>query len=715
VRSILWLIAAIALHAGPRAVTFPVILSVVAIAALAMGCERPKPDSTATPPASLPATAASLSRQTLLVAEDRRRAADVPMGALASPDARLRRAAARAFARIGEDAREPLLRALADDDAEVVAWAAYGLGQGCRGHEESNVRALAARVVGLDAGAAAISAIARSVGRCGGPLAEDTLRTWLALPAFTESAAHGLGDIAQRRSRLDDASLAALLDAPSLAALSAVGRLPQLAEGWMPRVQARAERALRLEASPERIFAVRALARCGAAARGPLAAVARDPSFSVAERGEAVRALRGLGAPAIETLGALIVEWSPPSGVALDAFAPETALLELALGADGLTPETVPTLARLSGTPLPADPPAARRIAPIRCAAAAALAEGAFASAGLVACGGPAGAYARGRAELVVLGRRALTGERRKAWLALARSADPRLREAALALVETHGELADAGRLALAEALASRKAGLVSVAADAVHRHPERVLVSPETIDPAIAEAMTGALAFPWPEDRVEARLSLMDAASTVRLPGAEAAIRALCKEPSAVVRERAGQRLRALGDAGAHCPAPPEPAAAPETAHPLETDVRVEFATDAGVVAVVFEPGLAPIASTRFVELARAGFFRGIVVHRVVPSFVVQLGDPDGDGFGGSGTLLRCETSPQPFRPLDVGIATAGRDTGSSQLFVTLSRTVHLDGEYARIGRAEGDWARLHEGDVVREARVVGPDRLAP
>ena len=115
----------------------------------------------------------------------------------------------------------------------------------------------------------------------------------------------------------------------------------------------------------------------------------------------------------------------------------------------------------------------------------------------------------------------------------------------------------------------------------------------------------------------------------------------------------------------------------------------------------------LAPVTSARIAGLAKSGFFKGIVVHRVVPGFVAQFGDPGGDGYGGSGTSLRCETSPVPFLPLDVGMALAGRDTGSSQLFVTLSRTPHLDGEYTRIGHAEGDWSALIEGDVIREVQL--------
>ena len=53
------------------------------------------------------------------------------------------------------------------------------------------------------------------------------------------------------------------------------------------------------------------------------------------------------------------------------------------------------------------------------------------------------------------------------------------------------------------------------------------------------------------------------------------------------------------------------------------------------------------------------------------------------------------------------MGIAIAGKDTGSSQLFVTLARVPHLDGEYARVGRAEGDWWAVAEGDAIRSAQV--------
>jgi cyclophilin family peptidyl-prolyl cis-trans isomerase len=90
------------------------------------------------------------------------------------------------------------------------------------------------------------------------------------------------------------------------------------------------------------------------------------------------------------------------------------------------------------------------------------------------------------------------------------------------------------------------------------------------------------------------------------------------------------------------------------------------------------------------------------------VPGFVVQFGDPTGTGYGGSPRPpLRCETSPQPFQKLSVGVALAGRDTGNSQLFVTLGRFPHLDGEYTLVGEAEGAWDSATEGDVIRKVRV--------
>jgi len=327
--------------------------------------------------------------------------------------------------------------------------------------------------------------------------------------------------------------------------------------------------------------------------------------------------------------------------------------------------------------------------------------------------------------------RRPLTGERKAAFRAFAKSDNLRIREQAVEAIADHHELGDAAAAILADALASKKAGLVATAADVLDQHPDRAMVlaeserraaldphaPPPTSDPAqelsrdVARALTAALAEKWPEDRFETRIGLIEAAASVRHPQAKAVASAACNDPNVVVRERAQKALRTLGENVAACEGPArEPTPAAELGKTARTSQRVVFTTDAdvGPLAFVLEPELSPITATRIAALVRSGFYKGIVVHRVAPGFVVQFGDPDGDGYGGSGTSLRCETSPAPFAALDVGMALAGRDTGSSQVFVTLARTPHLDGEYTRVGRAEGAWWSVAQGDVITDAKLV-------
>jgi cyclophilin family peptidyl-prolyl cis-trans isomerase len=200
-------------------------------------------------------------------------------------------------------------------------------------------------------------------------------------------------------------------------------------------------------------------------------------------------------------------------------------------------------------------------------------------------------------------------------------------------------------------------------------------------------------------------RAGLIDAAAALHAHGAKEAAKQGCSDPNITMREHATKALHALGDEKITCAAPASPPVAKETNAPHGG--KLVLTTDAGTLSITFDADLAPIASTRILDLAKAGFYDNVVVHRVVPAFVVQLGDPQGDGYNGSGTSLRCETSPVPFGPLDVGVALAGRDTGSSQFFVMLGRFPHLDGDYARIGHAEGDWLAVAEGDVVKSVKI--------
>jgi len=105
--------------------------------------------------------------------------------------------------------------------------------------------------------------------------------------------------------------------------------------------------------------------------------------------------------------------------------------------------------------------------------------------------------------------------------------------------------------------------------------------------------------------------------------------------------------------------------------------------------------------------------FFDGLAFHRVVPDFVVQGGDPRGDGWGGPGYALRDELDWTPYRRGTVGMARSGPDSSGSQFFVTLSRQPHLDGAYTAFGAVDSGAElldRIVEGDVIERARVVEP-----
>jgi cyclophilin family peptidyl-prolyl cis-trans isomerase/uncharacterized SAM-binding protein YcdF (DUF218 family) len=690
-------------------------------------------------------------------AEDQRRAADVPESSGTSHDVRVRRRAAEALARIADmEAEKGLLRALEDEDPETAGWAAYGLGFSCKGQEDRRVRALAARAASLDAVQAPASkdprraidprmSIARAVGKCGGVLAEQVLVAWVrAAGPMTLPGAYGLGDIARGRGGLTDLAAGALLDGgegekgdvPPF--LYPFGRAEQVSDTFAPRVIELARRGLE-KPSELRSFAIRALARSGRAAAEDLARVVESKDFSMGERAEASRGLSLLGeagrAAAGAALGRLTPDKDPLAIVGLggDEYGVMLALLE-SLGGEA-PKEALPSLRALSvlSAPGAVPPMLARRISQLRCLAASALANGAYEADVLKKCDLSEGGLIGERAKLATLARRPLTADRRVAWIAMTRSPRVRVREEALEAIARHPELGDAARAALNEALGSGLPGVVATAADVVQGHPDRVMVlsareirgaldptaPPPTgnpshdVDKATAAALEGALKHPWAEDLVETRVGLLDAATAVRLPSAHEAAEKACHDPNASVRDHALKALRALGDAPLSC-APPAPTTTAgmdggvAPVPPLASHtVKVTFETDAGQLAIVFEPDLAPVAVARFVLLARKGFYNGLAVHRVVPGFVAQFGDPGGDGYGGSGSLLRCETSPVPFRALDVGVALSGRDTGSSQLFVTLGRYPHLDGEYPRVGFAQGDWGAVAEGDVIREVKV--------
>jgi cyclophilin family peptidyl-prolyl cis-trans isomerase len=156
------------------------------------------------------------------------------------------------------------------------------------------------------------------------------------------------------------------------------------------------------------------------------------------------------------------------------------------------------------------------------------------------------------------------------------------------------------------------------------------------------------------------------------------------------VLRREAGERL---GKLGRKVP-PLEPAERVKDTEIYRQIVErtrrprtVEIRTQRGTITVRLACPQAPMTCLNFLNLAGQGFFDGLTFHRVVPDFVIQGGDPKGDGSGGPGYAIRDEINRLRYARGVVGMALAGPDTGGSQLFITLSPQPHLDGGYTAFG----------------------------
>jgi cyclophilin family peptidyl-prolyl cis-trans isomerase len=98
-----------------------------------------------------------------------------------------------------------------------------------------------------------------------------------------------------------------------------------------------------------------------------------------------------------------------------------------------------------------------------------------------------------------------------------------------------------------------------------------------------------------------------------------------------------------------------------------------------------------AALTVAAFLSLVDRRYFDGSTWHRVVSNFVVQDGDPRGDGWGGPAFMLRDEINPVRYEAGTVGMALSGPDTGGSQVFIMHSPQPHLDGPYTVFGRVVG------------------------
>jgi cyclophilin family peptidyl-prolyl cis-trans isomerase/HEAT repeat protein len=234
---------------------------------------------------------------------------------------------------------------------------------------------------------------------------------------------------------------------------------------------------------------------------------------------------------------------------------------------------------------------------------------------------------------------------------------------------------------------------------------------------PAGAQALPAAYQFGLRDATYVARAAAIEAFSKYGISVARSLLDAALADKDWAVRVRAAALLK-QGEPGTNAddrirPAPTRMTPAGYQSVNLTNpavSTQAFIDTDRGTIQIELAVLEAPLTVDNFIALARRGFFNGLTFHRVVPDFVVQGGDPRGDGEGGPGYTLRNEISEQPYLRGTVGIALDWADTGGSQFFITHSPQPHLDGRYTVFGRVIAGMDavdKIQQGDVIRRVRV--------
>jgi HEAT repeat protein/cyclophilin family peptidyl-prolyl cis-trans isomerase len=230
------------------------------------------------------------------------------------------------------------------------------------------------------------------------------------------------------------------------------------------------------------------------------------------------------------------------------------------------------------------------------------------------------------------------------------------------------------------------------------------------------AEALRAAYKNGLKDQDFDARTAALTALAAYGRAEAESTLRDALTDKDWAVRLRAEDLLAKAapndGASPAIAPAPTNPSLQyddPQLVGPT-TSPHVFIETSYGTIEFELAVLDAPLTSRNFVDLVRRNFFNGVELHRVIANFVVQDGDPRGDGEGGPGYSIRDELNDRPYLRGTVGMALAGRDTGGSQFFITHSPQPHLDAKYTVFGYVVNGIEildRLKPGDVILRIRV--------
>jgi cyclophilin family peptidyl-prolyl cis-trans isomerase len=681
-------------------------MCVLAATVLLGACPSPAPPRVPTPPDDAPL------RIRIARAEAQRGAGVAELVELASHgDRHARELALRGLGRIGGgDALAALRQALDDHDGAIVtaAMAAIGVASSLDEPASDQLGAISASLTAAlpRAGDAAIAA--EALGRAGDASVQPALVAQLAAksPVVVEAAALALGRHGRRKIALAPASRAALIAAtrrPEVAiryaAVYALAR-EHVPAGEPTDPAAGAALAARVvDDDPE----IRATAIGGLARRKDVTSGRKDVEDSLRDVDwrVAVEAVRLLAGPTGDDAGrtavaaAVVRRWNElVRGNNAEAHVVIETLRTLADHAMGY-PTVVAALTAVARAP-------AETVAPLsrgwgHCLATMGLVRverGAFVDA-IARCGGgdlPDHLRLPLLAELVTA-RAGDASERRAAMRVLLGHADARVRAAGLGALSAtwdDGNAADHRALiaTVAAALATPDpiiAGAAIDAAGALYDALDRTAntqAERAQLDAAVVSRATS-------EPEVELSSSLYELVGKHAIAAGAAACRAGLA--AAQVRAHAAAEcLRALGEvAAATTPAPP-PAPPVDVASVIGKHVTWHLATSRGEIVIELRPDVAPWNVATIVALTRKGFYDNVELHRVVPDFVAQGGDPTMSGWGGPGFTTPAEPSigsEATFAAGGIGMADAGRDSGGSQWFVMHSRAPHLEGRYTCVG----------------------------
>ncbi len=243
----------------------------------------------------------------------------------------------------------------------------------------------------------------------------------------------------------------------------------------------------------------------------------------------------------------------------------------------------------------------------------------------------------------------------------------------------------------LQEIAANRDPGVLAALLEALALHVQHARVLPSSLREQIIRAPFGLDEASSLEARQQA--IALARALNLRIPENVSAVRAM--------------QLATNPDAGG------TPARSPAESNPLEGTLVLN--TRGGRITIEINRDAAPQAARTVIEAARGARYNGTIFHRVVPAFVAQGGDPRGDGYGGTSTVVETELSGMRFDRGAVGIALAGLDTGGMQFFLVTADAPHLDARYPWIGRViEGMEIvdEMMEGDVIERVEFVARQR---